>query len=259
MINQMRAAGKLAAQILENLQPYIKPGISVEDINDLCANWMLNAGATSAALGYKGFSKQVCVSINKVVCHGAINQIVQLGDIVSVDVVLKLNGYHGDSCYSYSCGKLSDKHLLLVRSAYEAMWSAIQMVRAGVEVGDLGFQMQSYARKYGLNVLRDFTGHGIGEIMHMMPNIPFFGKPGTGAKLQAGSFITIEPMLCEGKPDIKILEDNWTAVMRDGGYAAQFEHTLAVHENGYEVLTFNKFDAANKKPKTNLINLKFDN
>lgn len=245
----MKNAGLLVAEIFYKLKEYIKPGSTVKEINELCALWMKENGAKSAALGYKGFKNYVCVSINEVVCHGQQDSIISKGDIVSVDIALELNSFYGDSCFTYICEKTSPLKEKLVKVAYETMWIAIENIKAGIKTGDLGFIMQDYAEKQGFNVIRDFCGHGIGEKMHMEPMIPFYGKKNTGEVLQVGTYITIEPMLCTGKPKIEIHKDGWTAIMRDKGMSAQFEHTVCVLNGGYEVLTFNKFDLEQKKTK----------
>lgn len=240
---KMKNISSIVANTLYEIKDFIQPGVSTQQIDEECTKILSKYGAKSSALGYYGFSGNVCVSVNTEVCHGVPgSRIIQNGDIVSVDIVANKDGYHGDSCYTFLIGKVSKHREFIVKSAYEAMWNAISIVKDGVTVGDLGYAMESYAKSKSLNVIRDFCGHGIGTKMHENPQIPFYGEKGKGMVLREGMCITIEPMLIDGKPNIFIKNDKWTAVSAGGFDSAQFEHTIYIKKNGYEVLTFNEFD-----------------
>lgn len=235
---KMRKAGKLAAQVLDMITPHIKPGVTTNQINDLCHEFILKNGATPSPLGYKGFPKSVCTSVNHVVCHGIpSDKKLQDGDIVNVDVTVNLNGYHGDNSRMYGVGKVGVAAQRLMDTTYDALMKAISILKPGITLGDIGHTIQTHAESNGYSVVQDFCGHGIGTEMHHEPEVLHYGTPGTGEVLQPGFFFTIEPMINAGKPGVKILSDGWTAVTRDRSLSAQWEHTLAITEDGYEIFT----------------------
>lgn len=234
----MRKAGKLAAEILDFITPYVVPGVTTDDLNILCHNKIIEAGAIPAPLNYRGFPKSICTSINHVVCHGipSDKKLVK-GDIMNIDVTVIVDGWHGDTSRMYMVGETSVLAKRLVRITYDAMMKGIEQVRPGATVGDIGTAIQTYAEKQKFSVVRDFCGHGIGKIFHTAPNILHYGKPGTGTALEEGMFFTVEPMINAGKYDTMILSDGWTAVTRDRSLSAQFEHTVAVTKDGFEIFT----------------------
>jgi len=238
-IEQMRKAGALAAQLLEYLEPFVQPGVSTEKLNDLAEEWTQKHGAVSAPLGYHGFPKSICTSINHVVCHGIPHekQILKEGDIINIDVTPILDGYYGDTSKTYCVGEVSPVAKKLVEVTEKCLYLAIAEVKPGNRIGDIGAAIQEYAEAEGFSVVRDFVGHGIGKIFHTAPQVPHYGTRGKGKKLRPGMVFTIEPMINEGGWETKILEDGWTAITIDGKLSAQFEHTLAVTETGVEILT----------------------
>jgi methionyl aminopeptidase len=234
----MRTAGRLAAQVLDFITAHVKPGITTEELDRLCHDFIIAHGAIPAPLGYRGFPKSVCTSINHVVCHGIPGpKKLQEGDIVNIDVTVIIDGWHGDSSRMYMVGKTSLRATKLVNTTYEAMMRGIEAVRPGATLGDIGHTIQTFVEKNGFSVVRDFCGHGIGRVFHEEPQILHYGKPGTGLVLQEGMFFTIEPMVNAGNYAVKILDDGWTAVTRDKSLSAQWEHTLAVTATGYEIFT----------------------
>lgn len=238
-IEQMRKAGALAAKLLEYLEPFVQPGVSTQKLNDLAEEWTQKHGAVSAPLGYHGFPKSICTSINHVVCHGIPNekQILKEGDIINIDVTPILDGYYGDTSKTYCVGEVSPVAKKLVEVTEKCLYLAIAEVKPGNRIGDIGAAIQEYAEAEGFSVVRDFVGHGIGKIFHTAPQVPHYGTRGKGKKLRPGMVFTIEPMINEGGWETKILEDGWTAITIDGKLSAQFEHTLAVTETGVEILT----------------------
>ena len=238
---KMRVAGRLAADCLDYITDFIKPGISTDEINNLCHEFQTNAGAKPAPLNYKGFPKSVCTSINHVVCHGIPGKkILKEGDIINIDVTPILNGWHGDTSRMYYVGKVSLKAQKLVETTYEALMKGIEKVKPGNTLGDIGHAIQEFAEKKKYSIVREFCGHGLGEVFHDSPSILHFGKPGEGDVLQAGMFFTIEPMINIGDSRVKVLSDGWTAVTSDKSLSAQFEHSIGVTENGYEIFTKSK-------------------
>ncbi|MEQ8654372.1 MAG: type I methionyl aminopeptidase [Kiloniellales bacterium] len=235
----MRKAGQLAAETLDFITPSVRPGVTTEELDRLCHDYILEHGAVPAPLGYRGFPKSICTSINHVVCHGIPSPQKRLnkGDIINIDVTVILDGWHGDTSRMFFVGPPKVKAKRLVDATYEAMWRGIKAVRPGARLGDIGHAIQSYAEGLGFSVVRDFCGHGLGEIFHTAPSVLHYGRPGTGIELQPGMFFTIEPMINVGRPEVLILKDDWTAVTRDRSLSAQFEHSLAVTEEGYEVFT----------------------
>lgn len=234
----MRKAGRLASQVLDFVTPFIKVGITTDEINSICHDFILKNGATPAPLNYHGFPKSVCTSINHVVCHGIpSDRKLQIGDIMNLDVTVNLNGWHGDTSRMFSMGKISLRAEKLINVTYEAMMRGIEQVKPSACVGDIGHAIQSYVEKQGFSVVRDFCGHGVGRQMHMTPSIPHFGKLGQGVELKEGMCFTIEPMINVGKYPTKILSDGWTAVTKDKSLSAQFEHSIGVTKTGHEIFT----------------------
>lgn len=234
----MRKAGRLAAECLDFITPHVIPGISTDDLNTLCHDWTIARNAIPAPLNYRGFPKSICTSINHVVCHGIPSDKVLVdGDIINIDVTVIVDGWYGDTSRMFYVGKPSLKAQKLVETTFECLWRGIEMVRPGATLGDIGHAIQSFAESKRYSVVRDFCGHGLGRIFHDAPNIMHFGRPGEGEVLREGMFFTIEPMINAGKLDVKILSDGWTAVTKDRTLSAQFEHSLAVTRNGYEVFT----------------------
>ncbi|ACK72788.1 methionine aminopeptidase, type I [Gloeothece citriformis PCC 7424] len=238
-IEKMRQAGRLAAQLLDHLAPMIQPGISTLEINDEAERWTQAHGAKSAPLGYHGFPKSICTSVNHVICHGIPNEghILQEGDIINVDVTPILDGYHGDSSRTFFVGTPSPTAKKLVEVTEECLKRAIATVKPGSKIGDIGAVIQDYAESHGFSVVRDFVGHGIGRDFHTAPQVPHYGIKGKGKRLRPGMVFTIEPMINEGTWEAVILEDGWTAITKDGKLSAQFEHTLAVTDDGVDILT----------------------
>ncbi|WP_204152331.1 type I methionyl aminopeptidase [Leptolyngbya sp. CCY15150] len=238
-VDKMRAAGQLAAQLLDHLAPMIKPGVSTLDLNDEAERWTQAHGAKSAPLGYHGFPKSICTSVNEVVCHGIPNakQILRDGDIINVDVTPTVDGYHGDTSRTFFVGEPSAIARRLVEVTEQCLELAIAEVKPGARIGDIGAAIQDYAEAQGFSVVRDFVGHGVSRIFHTAPQVPHYGRRGRGKKLRPGMVFTIEPMINEGTWEVDVLEDGWTAVTKDRKLSAQFEHTLAVTEEGVEILT----------------------
>lgn len=244
----MIEAGKLAAQCLDYLEPLLKPGITSNDINQWAHDFIIKNQGTPGALHYKGFPKSLCVSINNEVCHGIPkNQIIKNGDLVKIDVVVKKDSYYGDTCRCYIVGDISDKKKQLMDVTYNAMWIGIKMVKPGVDINTIGTAIENYIKPLGFSCVRDFCGHGIGQLMHMDPYVPHFNTGKPGYILKEGMFFTIEPMINEGRCDIKVLNDGWTAVTKDGKLSAQWEHTIEVTKDGYRVLTLSKNELNNLK------------
>jgi methionyl aminopeptidase len=235
----MRRAGRLAAETLDYITPYVQVGISTEELDRLCHEFILGHGAVPAPLGYRGFPKSICTSINHVVCHGIPSPEKKLadGDIINIDVTVILEGWYGDTSRMFLVGKPKIKAKRLCEVTFEAMWRGIEEVRPGATLGDVGFAIQSFAEKQGFSVVRDFCGHGLGRVFHTAPSVLHYGRPGTGIELRAGMFFTIEPMINAGRHEVLILRDEWTAVTRDKSLSAQFEHSIGVTETGYEVFT----------------------
>lgn len=236
----MRAACKLAAQMLSTVGNMVAPGISTQDIDDEVVRLAKEAGATNGPLGYHGFPKSVCTSINEVVCHGipSKKRILKEGDIINIDVSPVLNGFYGDTSKMFFVGTPSAKAKKLVKITEECMWAGIREVKPNNRVGDIGAAIQEIAEENGFSVVRDFVGHGIGKVFHHPTlQIPHFGKRNTGRRLIEGMIFTIEPMINEGVWQVEVLADNWTAVTKDGKLSAQCEHTVRVTSTGVEVLT----------------------
>ena len=234
----MRSAGRLAAETLDMLVPLVKPGITTEDINTLVHDYTLEHGGIPAPLGYRGFPKSVCTSINNVVCHGIPgNKVLKNGDIINIDVTTILDGWFGDTSRMFVVGEASIKSSRLIKTTFECLWRGIKVVRPGATTGDIGHAIQTHAEEKHFSVVREFCGHGLGRVFHDAPNILHFGTPGSGTVLKEGMFFTIEPMINAGGNGVKVKSDGWTAVTKDRSLSAQFEHSLAVTEDGYEIFT----------------------
>jgi methionyl aminopeptidase len=234
----MRAAGRLAAETLDMIHPHVQPGVTTAALDKLCHDFIIAHGAIPAPLNYRGFPKSICTSINHVVCHGIpSDRRLVPGDIVNIDVTVILDGWHGDSSRMYAAGPPSTKARNLVDVTYDAMMQGVAMVKPGATFGDVGHAIQDFAERRRYSVVRDFSGHGIGRKFHEPPNVLHYGHPKEGAVLRPGMFFTIEPMLNAGRPEVKVLDDGWTAVTRDRSLSAQFEHMVGVTETGYEIFT----------------------
>jgi len=235
----MRKAGRLAAETLDMITPHVVPGVTTERLDELCRSFIEQSGAIPAPLGYKGFPKSICTSINHVVCHGIPeDRKLREGDIVNIDVTVILDGWHGDTSRMYFVGdKIPVKARKLVEVTYDCMMAGIEAVKPGATLGDVGHAIQVIAEENRFSVVRDFCGHGLGRVFHCPPSVMHLGNPGEGVVLEPGMFFTIEPMINAGHYATKILQDEWTAVTRDRSLSAQFEHTLAVTDDGFEIFT----------------------
>ncbi|MBX6322488.1 MAG: type I methionyl aminopeptidase [Rhodospirillaceae bacterium] len=234
----MRRAGRLAAETLDFITPYVRPGVTTGELDRLCHDFIVGHGAVPAPLNYRGFPKSICTSINHVVCHGIPgDKRLQDGDIMNIDVTVILDGWHGDTSRMFGVGRVGVKAQKLMAVTYEAMMRGIAVVRPGATVGDIGHAIQSYVEAHRFSVVRDFCGHGVGRIFHDAPSILHYGEPGTGPTLREGMFFTIEPMVNAGGWQVKVLDDGWTAVTRDRSLSAQFEHTVGVTADGCEIFT----------------------
>jgi methionyl aminopeptidase len=234
----MRAAGTLAAQVLDALIPHVVPGVTTGEIDDLVREHMLREGAVPATLGYRGFTHSCCTSINHVVCHGIPgDKRLRDGDIVNIDVTTIVDGWHGDTSRMFLIGNVPIKARRLVDVTYECMMLGIEQARPGNRMGDVAHAIQRHAEKHRYGVVRDFCGHGLGRLFHDVPEVVHAGAPGTGPELRPGMFFTIEPMINIGRHDVKMLDDGWTAVTRDKTLSAQFEHSIGITETGCEIFT----------------------
>ena len=235
---KMRVAGNLASRTLDMLTDFIKPGISTDKIDKLAYDFIKDNNGYSAPQFYRGFKKSLCTSLNHVVCHGIpSDRILEDGDVINVDVTAVVNEYYGDTSRMFVIGKSSVKAINLIDTTYESMMKAIKILKPGIKLGDIGHEIQTYVEKKGYSVVRDFCGHGISNTFHESPNILHYGKKNTGLEIHPGMTFTIEPMINAGKYDVKILNDGWTAVTKDKSLSAQFEHTVGITENGYEIFT----------------------
>ena len=235
---KMKIAGNLASKTLDMLTDEIKAGVSTNKIDKLGYEYIRDNGGYSAPLFYRGFPKSLCASLNHVICHGIPSErILDEGDILNVDVTTIVDGYYGDTSRMYSIGKISVKAQNLIDATYESLMKSIKILKPGLKLGDIGHEIQTYVEAKGFSVVRDFCGHGIGDNFHEPPNILHYGKKNTGVELKPGMTFTIEPMINSGKYEVKILDDGWTAVSKDKSLSAQFEHTVGVKDNGYEIFT----------------------
>ena len=235
----MRKAGRLAAELLDVITPYVKPGVTTDELDRICHGFTVDHGAVSAPLNYRGFPRSICTSINHVVCHGipGDRKLVE-GDIVNIDVTPIVDGWHGDSSRMYLVGeRIPLKARRLVDVTYEAMMLGIAAVRPGAHLGDIGYAIQSFVEAQRFSVVRDFCGHGVGRIFHDAPSVLHYGRLGEGPVLRVGMIFTIEPMINAGRHEVKILSDGWTAVTKDRSLSAQFEHTVGVTSEGCEIFT----------------------
>ena len=234
----MRKVGKLAAELLDLFVDEVKPGVTTEFLDCFAYEFIKDNGAIPAPLNYRGFKKSICTSINHVICHGIpSDRVLDEGDIVNIDVTLILDGWHGDTSRMYSAGNPSVKARNLINNTYEAMMKGINLIKPGVKLGDLGFVIQNHAETNNYSVVREFCGHGLGKVFHDEPNILHYGTKNTGMELKPGMTFTIEPMINAGKFNVKMLNDGWTAVTKDKSMSAQFEHTVGITENSYEIFT----------------------
>ena len=238
---QMRIAGSLAAETLDEVTQFVKPGVTTNKLDKICYEFIRDKGGFSAPLFYRGFPKSCCTSANHIVCHGIPgDKNLKDGDIINIDVTAIVNGWHGDTSRMFYVGDVSIKNKNLVSATYNAMIRAINKIKNGIYLGDIGETIQTYVEKKGFSVVRDFCGHGIGKIFHEQPNVLHYGKKGEGIQLKTGMMFTVEPMINEGIFNTKLLKDGWTAVTKDKSASAQFEHTVGVTEDGFEIFTKSK-------------------
>ena len=237
--DKMRVAGRLAGEVLDMIGPHVKPGVSTEELDQICHDYIVNKQKTIPAnVGYNGFPKTLCTSVNHVVCHGIPNdKKLKDGDIINIDVTVIKDGFHGDTSKMYFVGEPSVLARRLVQVTHEAMMLGIETVRPGTRLGDIGFAIQQYAESHGFSVVREYCGHGIGKIYHEDPQVLHYGSPGIGLELKPGMTFTIEPMINAGKRHVKMLPDGWTVVTKDHSLSAQWEHTILVTDKGHEILT----------------------
>lgn len=234
----MMKAGRLAAETLDMIVPHMVPGVTTAEIDRLIYDFVTAAGAVPATLGYRGYTHSVCISINHVVCHGIPSEkTLKSGDIVNVDVTPLLDGWHGDTSRMYLIGDVPIKARRLVEVTYECLMLGIEQAKPGNRMGDVAHAIQRHAEKHRYGVVRDFCGHGVGRLFHDAPEVVHVGKPGTGPELRPGMIFTIEPMINIGRPDVKLLDDGWTAVTRDRSLSAQFEHSIGITETGCDIFT----------------------
>jgi methionyl aminopeptidase len=243
-IERMRVAGRLAGEVLDFIAPHVRAGVTTAQLNDLCHDFMVNVqGSVPAPLhyappGYKPFPRSICTSVNHQVCHGVPGErVLRPGDILNIDITVIKDGFHGDCSRMFYVGEPSIQARRLVEVTYECMWQGIRQVRPGGRLGDLGAAIQRHAEKHGFSVVREFCGHGIGRRFHEEPQVLHYGKPGTGLELEPGMTFTVEPMINAGKPAIRELADGWTIVTKDHSLSAQWEHTVLVTAEGFEILT----------------------
>lgn len=243
-IEKMRTAGRLASEVLDYITPYVKAGVTTEELDALCHDYMVNvqksvpAPLNYAPAGYPPYPKSVCTSVNQVVCHGVPSgKRLKAGDIINIDVTTIKDGFHGDTSRMFYVGEPSIQARRLVEVTYECMWRGIRAVHPGAFLGDIGHAIQTHAERNGFSVVREFCGHGIGRKFHEEPQVLHYGKPHSGMKLQAGMTFTVEPMINAGKAGIRPLADGWTIVTKDHSLSAQWEHTVLVTEHGFEILT----------------------
>ena len=239
--DQIKIPGSLAAEALDEVTSYVKPGVTTAKLDKICYEFIRDNGGHSAPLYYRGFPKSSCTSVNHVVCHGIpADKYLKEGDIVNIDVTSVVNGWHGDTSRMFFVGEVSVKSKKLVSATYNSMMKAISIIKSGIYLGDIGETIQTYVEEKGFSVVRDFCGHGIGKIFHKPPNILHYGKKGEGAKLETGMIFTVEPMINEGLYNTKLLKDGWAAVTKDKSLSAQFEHTVGVTNDGFEIFTKSK-------------------
>jgi len=239
-IDCMRTAGQLAAEVLDVVTPFVVPGVSTDELDNICFKHITEVQkAVPANVGYRGYEKTICASVNQVICHGipSPNKILKDGDIINIDVTVLKDGLHGDTSKMFLVGKTQPHNERLVKVTQECLYKAIEVVRPGARLGDIGAVIQQHAEQNHYSVVEDYCGHGIGKVYHDEPQVLHYGKFGTGLELKAGMCFTIEPMINQGKKHTKLLSDGWTVETKDGRNSAQWEHTIAVTEQGFEVLT----------------------
>lgn len=241
-IEKMRVAGRLAAEVLEMIEPYVVPGVTTDELNRICHDYIVDVqDAIPAPLNYRGFPKSICTSVNQQVCHGIPNERkLKSGDIVNVDITIIKDNYHGDTSKMFCLGEVSQQNRRLVEVTRECLFLGIEQVKPGARLGDIGFAIQQHAESHRFSVVREYCGHGIGETFHEEPQVLHYGKPGVGERLEAGMIFTIEPMINLGKRHTKVLADGWTVITKDRSLSAQWEHTILVTDTGYEILTLRK-------------------
>ncbi|WP_294924233.1 type I methionyl aminopeptidase [uncultured Paracoccus sp.] len=234
----MHAAGQVAAQILDEVGPLIAPGVTTGELDDFINRRVTELGSTSATIGYRGYQHASCISVNHVVCHGIPgDKVLKDGDILNIDVTVIVDGWYGDTSRMYVAGRASRKAERLIQVTHDSLMRGIEAVRPGATFGDIGHAIQSHAEGQRMSVVRDFCGHGLGRTFHAPPNVLHYGRPGKGPVIEEGMFFTIEPMINLGRPETKILADDWTAVTRDKSLSAQFEHSIGVTADGCEIFT----------------------
>ena len=234
----MRLAGQVTASVLDALADMVEPGVSIEALDDFAREAIVAAGAVPANIGYRGYAYASCISINHVVCHGIPGaRTLKDGDILNIDLTSIVDGWHGDSSRMYLAGDVSLKAGRLVDVTYECLMLGIEQAKPGNRLGDIGHAIQQYAEKHRYSVVRDFVGHGVGRVYHDAPDVLHYGRPGTGPELKPGMIFTIEPMINAGRPEVKMLDDGWTAVTRDRSLSAQFEHSIGITDTGCEIFT----------------------
>ena len=245
----MREAGRLVGEVLSELMAHVAPGVTTADLDALAEKRIKRAGAVPAFKGYHGYPATICASINEEVIHGIPSgrRVLNEGDVISIDVGASLNGYYGDSAITLPVGQVSEEAATLLRVTEESLYKAIECVRPGGRISDIGHAVQRHVESYGFSVVREFVGHGIGQRMHEEPQVPNYGEPGRGPRLAEGMVLAIEPMVNAGKPAVKVLADGWTAVTRDGGLSAHFEHTVAVTADGPWILTAREVPVAARR------------
>ena len=238
-IEKMRVAGRLAADVLEMIEPYVKAGVTTTELDRICHDYIVDVQkAVPAPLNYHGFPNSVCTSVNHVVCHGIPSEKrLKNGDILNIDITVIKNGFHGDTSKMFFIGEPSIQAQRLVKVTYDCMHLGIEMVRPGIHLGDIGHAIQQHAEAHGYSVVREYCGHGIGRAFHEEPQVLHYGTAGTGLVLEPGMTFTIEPMINVGKRHVKLMKDGWTVVTKDRALSAQWEHTVLVTETGFEVLT----------------------
>jgi methionyl aminopeptidase len=248
-LERMREAGRLVGEVLAELMAHVAPGVTTADLDALAEKRITRAGAVPAFKGYHGYPATICASINEEVIHGIPSgrRMLNEGDVLSIDVGASLNGYYGDSAITLPVGQVSEEAATLLRVTEESLHKAIECVRPGGRISDIGHAVQHHVEAYGFSVVREFVGHGIGQRMHEEPQVPNYGEPGRGPRLAEGMVLAIEPMVNAGKPAVKVLADGWTAVTRDGGLSAHFEHTVAVTADGPWILTAREVPVAARR------------
>jgi methionyl aminopeptidase len=248
-LKRMREAGRLVGEVLTELAARVAPGVTTAELDELAEKRIRKAGATPAFKGYHGYPATICASINEEVIHGIPSgrRLLNEGDVISIDVGASLDGYFGDSAITLAVGQVSEEAATLLRVTDESLYKAIEVVKPGGRISDIGHAVQQHVEAYGFSVVREFVGHGIGQKMHEEPQVPNYGEPGRGPRLTEGMVLAIEPMVNAGKPAVKVLADGWTAVTRDGSLSAHFEHTVAVTADGPWILTAREVPVAARK------------